>query len=161
MRSTTIQIELSTMNHSPEEFIEYAVNQYLQSFLRQICQNVQCTIPSTVHTYQISIKDDKSKETSKQCIARVKNKGWGRRCSRTAQENGDFCGCHTKLNAQGDFAWQKLGRIDEPAPEIFIEWYAKHNIHISNPKLFFAVNSPNELSKEERGLLNQAVDRYC
>ena len=149
------------MNTSSEAFIEYAVNKYLQSFLHQICEIANCAVPESIHQYRISIHDDKNKETQKQCIARVKNNGWGRQCSRNAQGHGNFCGCHKKQNVDGKYAWQIYGRIDEAAPHCFIKWYAKHNIHISNPKLFFAVNSPQHLSIEEKIQLDQAVERYC
>jgi hypothetical protein len=149
------------MNQSSDAFIEYAVNQYLQSFLRTICENAHCAVPETVHTYRVSIQEEKKKEEQTQCLARVKNNGWGRQCSRNAQGNSNFCGCHAKQTAHGSYAWQTFGRIDEPAPPCFIEWYAKHDIHITNPKLFFAVNVPRELSIEDMRQLTQATVRYC
>ena len=146
------------MDHLYDAFIEHTVNQYLQTFLRDIYIRAQYGAPESIDAYCVSVHEGKKKEEIAQCMARVKNKGWGRQCSRNAQEGSTFCGSHAKQYQNGEYAWQKFGRIDEPAPECFINWYAKNNLYINDPNMFFASNSPENLSVNEMQELGKALE---
>jgi hypothetical protein len=148
------------MDASSDAFIETMVNHYLQNFLQRICHEIHYTPTTSLQNYHIYVRDEKKEKVNKQCMARVKNNGWGRQCSRCAYGESDFCTLHKKYT-DGKHAWEKYGRIDEPAPEIFVEWYAKNNIQITNRQQFYARNNPEQLSSQERQELNQAARRYC
>tara|TARA_B110000914_G_scaffold138008_1_gene120760 strand:+ start:1020 stop:1457 length:438 start_codon:yes stop_codon:yes gene_type:complete len=130
------------------------LNTFLECKMKQICKDLDIPYEDEYNHYKLKttiLKTKKNKATkiTVKCKARVKNNGWGRQCSRKCNGTTSFCTIHNKTikNRQ---AWEQLGRIDEPAPPIFISWYKKKGFEIQNSKYFFAHNELKKLSFNEK-----------
>lgn len=127
------------------------VNTYIQARIRDICAREGINYTDKYGKYKIESTEKQKKQEKKAkrvCFARVKNNGFGKRCSRKAIDGTDFCTAHNKV-CDGKCSWQKLGRIDEIAPPIFIQWYKNKGIHIRDADSFYASNNPDDMNEQE------------
>lgn len=127
------------------------VNTYIQARIQDVCVKEGIVYADKYRKYKIesTAKEKKQEKKARRgCFARVKNNGFGRRCSRSAIDGTDFCTAHNKVVGEKK-AWQTLGRIDEIAPPIFIQWYKNKGIYIRDAESFYAKKNPENMSEQE------------
>ena len=132
--------------------LNIVINTYIQQKIKSICKDLDIEYDKSYEKFQVHVEKTKEVEDPpKQCMARIKNNGWGRQCSRRVRHNhSDYCLSHSRRVENGCYKWQQYGRIDEPAPSEFIEWYKKKGYDVGVPEKFFARDNISNLSKEER-----------